>query len=94
MRRIPQAFHLMGHRITVKVISNAEWKYDDAMGIWEPSKNQISLRRQPRSMLRHTFWHEVTHAMLDVISHKLSGNEQFVDSIGGMLAQINDTAEY
>ncbi len=94
MRRVPHAFSVMGHRVTVRVYAAADWKHYGAVGLWEPSKNEISLLRQPRSLLRHAFWHEVTHAMLDIISHKLSRNEAFVDQVGGLLAQINDTAEF
>lgn len=94
MRRIPRAFRLMGHRITVRVVNRRDWKHPGALGLWEPDKGQILLLRQPRTMLRHTLWHEITHAMLDMMSHRLSSNEAFVDQLGGLLAQINDTAEH
>jgi hypothetical protein len=34
------------------------------------------------------------HAVLDAMSHKLARDEQFVDQVGGLLAQIMDTAEF
>ena len=94
MRRIPKSFQLMGHTITVQVIDKKDWKIEDASGYFDPDKNQILLLKQPRTQLRHTYWHEVTHAILYVMGHKLYGNESFVDQVGGLLAQIMDTAEF
>lgn len=95
MKRIPTAFQLLNHRITVQVIPKSQWPYEQELGWWDPSKNQILLMRQPRSQLRHVFWHEVSHAVLDLMGHsKLSGNEAFVDQMGGLLAQLMDSAEF
>lgn len=94
MRRIPKSFQLMGHTINVQVIDKKDWKIEDASGYFDPDKNQILLLKQPRTQLRHTYWHEVTHAILYVMGHKLYGNESFVDQVGGLLAQIMDTAEF
>jgi hypothetical protein len=94
MKYIPKSFKLMGHTITVKVISKKEWKYKDEWGWWDPSKNEILLVRQPRTQLSHSFWHECVHAILDMVGQtKLSADERLVDQIGGLLAQIMDTAE-
>lgn len=96
MRRIPRHFQLLNHRITVRVLSKSEWpaKYSDAVGVWDNSRTEILLLRQPRTQLRHCFWHEVTHAVLDMMGSKLSTNEAFVDAFGGLLAQLNDTTEF
>ena len=94
MRRIPKSFQLMGHTITVQLVDKKDWKYEDDLAYWDPDKNQISIMRQSRTQLRHTFWHETMHAVLDAMSHKLARDEQFVDQVGGLLAQIMDTAEF
>ena len=97
MKRIPKQFQLLNHRIAVRVLPKSEWpeKYNDAVGVWDNNKNEILLLKQPRTLLRHTFWHEATHALLDMTGHtKLSASESFVDSLGGLLAQLNDSTEF
>jgi hypothetical protein len=43
-------------------------------------------------MAEHTFCHELTHAILDLIKEdKLSKNEKFVDLFGGALHQALST---
>lgn len=93
MKRIPKSFKLMGHTITVQVIHRSNWEIEEASGYFDPDKNEILLLRQPRTIVLHTFYHEVTHAILYVMGHKLYGNESFVDQVGGLLAQLMDTAE-
>jgi hypothetical protein len=97
VKRIPRHFSLLNHTITVRVLSKSEWpaKYIDAVGVWDNNKNEILLLKQPRTLLRHTFWHEATHALLDMMGQsKLSTNEAFVDSLGGLLAQLMDSSEF
>jgi len=84
----------MAHTITIRVVNKSEWKYEGEWGWWDPSKLEILLCRQPRTQLRHSLWHEVVHAALDLMGeYKLSRDEGFVDRFGGLLAQIMDTAE-
>jgi len=95
MRRIPTSFQLMGHTIAVRVVPVADWPYPDADGFWDPGANEILLVEQPqRSQLWHTFWHEAVHACLDMMSHRLSHNERFVDQFGGLLAQLVASAKH
>ena len=97
MKRIPRHFQLLNHRITVRILPRSEWpaKYADAVGVWDNTKNEILLLKQSRTVLRHTFWHEATHALLDMMGQtKLSASESFVDSLGGLLAQLNDSTEF
>ena len=93
MKRIPKSFRLMGHTITVTVIPRKLWTFEDCVGLFDPATNSIYVLRQSKSQTAHSFWHEATHAMLFYLNHKLYGNEQFVDNIGGMIAQIIDSAE-
>lgn len=94
MRRIPKTFKLLSHTVNVRIIDKKDWKYKEDLAFWDPDKNEIWIMRQPRTQLRHTFWHEAMHAMLDTLSHRLARDEQFVDQMGGLLAQMMDTAEF
>jgi len=100
MKRIPKAFKLMGHTITVRVVNKRDWdaisdKYgiEDAVGYWSPRDQLILIKRGKPSLVVHTFWHEVTHAVLDSLNDKLSNNETFVDNFSGLLAQAVQTFE-
>lgn len=93
MKRIPKSFRLMGHTITVTVIPRNRWTFTDCVGFFDPTNNTISLMKQDRSILLHTCWHEITHAILHAMNHKLYSNEAFVDQMGGLIAQILDSAE-
>ncbi|CAB4130422.1 hypothetical protein UFOVP119_46 [uncultured Caudovirales phage] len=94
MKRVPSTFQLLAHTITVTVIEKRDWKWEDAVAYWNPANNTIELMRQPRTIMRHAFWHEVAHAVLDMMGQtKLSRNEVFVDAMGGLLAQMMDTAQ-
>jgi hypothetical protein len=99
--RIPNAFYLFGQRITV------EWRDDlvdgtDCVGMTRLRKNTIELQKgdgpqifRPRSQTEQTFWHELTHWILDLLGEtELSGNEKLIDSIGSLLHQAVTTMEY
>jgi hypothetical protein len=93
MKRVPSKFKLMGHTIKVQVISKKDWKKPDCVGEFSPETDTMTILRQSKSQTQHTFWHEATHAMLYIMGHKFYSNEAFVDQLGGLLAQIMDTAE-
>lgn len=101
MKRIPKTLQLLGHTIRIHVISKAHWealadKYEDiedAVAYWSPRDNVILIKRQPRSQMLHSLYHELTHAILDMMSNKLTHDEVFVDQFGGLLAQAMDTAK-
>lgn len=100
MKRIPKTLRLLGHVITVRVVSRRDWEeiaeendLEDALACWAPDKDLILIKRQTREQMLHAFYHELTHAVLDMLNDKLSHNEQFVDNFSGLLAQAMDTAE-
>jgi hypothetical protein len=93
VKRIPSSFELMGHKITVEIIPTKDWPHGECVGLYQPDKGRISILRQSKTQNAHVFWHEATHAMLYVMGHKLYSNEGFVDTLGGLIAQINSTAE-
>lgn len=100
MKRIPKTLRLLGHTITVRVVSKRDWEaieeendLEDAVACWTPDIDLILIKRQSKAQMLHAFYHELTHAVLDMLNDKLSFNEQFVDNFGGLLAQAMDTAE-
>ena len=93
---IPTTVPLMGHVIQVFVIPEAEWHYGaDCAGIWLPATHQIHISDAlDDSNKMHTFFHELLHAILDCMNHRLSRNEAFVDQLGGLLHQALAGATY
>lgn len=103
MKRIPKSYELLGHKITIRVCSTREWEAlcemcekieEDDYGVWFPDDNLIVIRRTKASLMWHTFWHETSHAVLDMMNSPLSNDEAFVDNLAGLLAQANATAKY
>jgi hypothetical protein len=84
---------LMGHTISVVVLRSKDWEHGDCVGLFEPDKKRISILRQSKTGDMHTFFHEATHAMMWVLGHRLYTDEQFSDSVGGLLAQLMASAK-
>lgn len=102
MKRIPKTFSLLGHTITIRVLSKRDWEAlaemseqidEEDFGAWFQSQNLILIRRTSRSLMMHTFVHELTHAVLDMMNSDLSFDEAFVDNFGGLLAQALGTSK-
>lgn len=91
--KIPKTFEILGHRVTVRWDSEIT---EDSHGKWNAGRSVIRLQSPSddwtRAMAEHTFCHELTHCILDLIGEeKLSKNEKFVDLFGGTLAQVLKT---
>lgn len=89
---IPRRFQIHNHRVRVKILAPAGWKRAkfpaDCVGIYDPTQHVIGLRKElGDTEMQQTFCHELTHALLDAMNHKLSFNEVFVDNLGSLLAQ-------
>lgn len=93
--KIPGSFYLMGSRYSVKIVPAKVWPFaDDEVGVFDPLSKTISLRKQERSGLEHTYLHELTHAILHAMNRdKLYMDESFVDVSSGLLHQALLTAE-
>lgn len=89
MNAIPSSVNLLGHTIVVTRIPMVEWPHgDDCVGIYDPLNQRIDLLAEyDGSRGLHTFMHELLHAALMVMNHKLAFDEKFVDTLGGLLAQ-------
>jgi len=86
---IPKRFQLHGHIVTVRILPLSKWPHTKrAVGIYEPGLHRIDLRGdQGDTELQQTFCHELIHALLDEMNHKLTHDEVFVDTLGSLLAQ-------
>lgn len=94
--KLPGVLPLMGHIIPVTLYSADEWPHgDDYIGIWDPNRLAIDLNAEvDGTKLEQVFFHELTHAVLDVMNHRLSRNEAFVDQFASLLHQAITGATY
>lgn len=92
--RIPCSFRLLAHTIHVKAIPASKWKHTDCVGIYQADKQQIEVKDGPGTMPGHILCHEITHAILSAMGHKLNNDEAFVDNFSGLLHQALSTAKY
>jgi hypothetical protein len=93
MKRIPSSFKVVGHTVKVSVVPASKWTRKDCVAYFDPEKSVILIKRRSASLNRQAFWHEAIHAALSAINHKLYADEVFVDNLGGLIAQILETAE-
>lgn len=91
---IPRKVQLMGHTVAVSVVTPKEWKHKGCVGYFDPANSLIAIKRARPSQMAHVFFHELTHAILALMSHDLYEDETFVDSFGGLLAQALSSAKY
>lgn len=96
MIRIPSSVPMMGHTIKVITYAADTWPHgDDCVGMWEPATHQISLHGSlTGTALEQVFFHELTHAALTLMSHKLSHSEVFVDTLASLFHQALSGARY
>jgi hypothetical protein len=91
---IPSQFQILGHTITVEIIPLDEWEHSDCTAYYAPERDKIYVRaHHTESLMKHAFWHEVMHAMFNLLNRDtLYKREVLVDNLGAVLAQILDTA--
>lgn len=93
---IPHTFKLMAHTWTVEHIHGKFAAPDGDMCQGFCDFYALTIRvnvDHPPSMVTHIFMHEIMHAVLWSLGSELADNENFVDSVGGALAQVMETAE-
>jgi hypothetical protein len=101
MKRIPKSFRMGSHKFDVVRMPSDELNAlagRDVYALFYPDRLTVYVQKPTRSIkasvLLQSFWHEVAHAMLWVISHKDWTNEKVVDLLGHALKQLHDTAEF
>ena len=89
---LPKTFKVFDHTCHIKPTPGLMEK-QHAFGMWvEKDLTMYIDTDTPESLVVHTLWHEIMHAVLDLTGHsKLSHNERFVDCMGGALAQVIKT---
>lgn len=92
--RIPKSLKLMGHTVKVECLPPAKWKQKECVGYFSPRDMKIAVLKRPGTGTEHAFTHELTHAMLYCMGHALYEDEQFVDTLGGLLHQAMNSAKY
>lgn len=84
----------MAHKIKVKAVSAEKWKHKDCVGFYDYEHQLIKVKDGPGTMPGHILCHEVLHACLTAMGHKLNSDEAFVDNLSGLLWQAMSTAKY
>lgn len=98
MNKIPKKFHVGGQDMQVNVVERCE--NDNlgnccvACGIVEVA-NTFNGKYQSEGCKLNTFFHELTHAILDTMGeNELSANEKFVTTFSGFLTEAVRSFEY
>lgn len=93
--RIPSSFRLLAHTVKVKRVPQTRWKHKDCVAWYADETHSITLREGAKDTdTGHAFCHELIHACLTAMGHKLNNDEAFVDNIAGLIHQALETAKY
>lgn len=97
---IPSSFEILGNKITI-VFNDPTLAQNGELGLCDFNHNRILIstnhkgQKIPDDVSKHTYWHEVAHAMLHHMGEtELRDNEKFVDLLGGMIYQVLKTSVY
>lgn len=97
---IPKEFKLNGKKITVE-FNDDYCEQEGLLGEADFTQKIITLtakegnKRLPKSEVVSTFYHELTHLILDAANrHKLKYNEDFVDTVGLLLYEFERTKKF
>lgn len=101
MKRIPKTFRLGSHKFDVIRLPADELERlagTPVYALFIPDRLVVYVQTKDKSIkqsvLIQSFWHEVSHALLWVQSHKDFTNEKVVDQLGHALKQFHDTVEF
>jgi hypothetical protein len=98
--RIPKKFKLLG--TTYKVVwDDQKMANMNLYGLCDYSRSEITLSTKDglnnlsKDKILDTFYHERTHAILDMMNEReLSANEKFVDVFSKLLRQAVESEKY
>ncbi len=108
MKRIPKAFNMGPHRITVSVVSiegmnqvckRLGMEQDAPYGLCVFAESHIYVQKPrkgfPKRNQLHAFWHEYFHMLFYQASReRLARDEMLVDQCGGLHLQAIQSAEF
>lgn len=97
---IPKSIQIGNHKYTIHMLKQMPRK--GVMGAVQYNLGTIQLAthsstttaRYSPSRLQETFWHEVTHAILHDMGHKLHTNERFVTDFSSRLSKAISSAKF
>lgn len=94
---VPKSFQLMGHTYKVKAVKKVD--KEGSCGDIVHATKTIRLKEPNKDftldMVEETFFHELTHAILDeTMYNQLSDDEVFVERIGRALHQAFKSFKY
>jgi hypothetical protein len=95
---IPTTFTLGGLKFNIQLVDDID---DTGLGRALNCLGDIKISKHfhgrdiPENSMERTFYHELTHAILDEIGFKsMSDNEQFVDTFSAMLYQFEQIKSF
>ena len=97
--QIPKSFNLSSHHYNVRLTQAMPGRghmgeVDYALRTVTIATNSNLTGRSFKSEeIDDTFWHEVTHAILKDMGHKLWNNERFVTRFANRLTEVINTAK-
>jgi 2-hydroxy-3-keto-5-methylthiopentenyl-1-phosphate phosphatase len=98
--KIPKTFKLFGTTYNI-VWDNDRLNDRNEYGLCDYSRseiilsNTIGVKKLSDDKIMDTYYHEKTHAILDMMNEgELSSNEKFVDVFSKLLRQSDETSEF
>lgn len=97
--RIPSTLKVGKQDYEVRVVRNSPRagtmgciSYD--RGVIYVARYSSDDRRYSKRDMEDTFWHELTHAILKDMGHKLESDERFVTAFASLLTHAVNTAKF
>lgn len=98
---IPKKFTVLNHTFKVRMVDNIVTNGEVRLGECCKDLCVVDIATHshtdpiPDSVMEHTFFHEITHVILDIMGEeRLSSDEKFVDVFSGLLHQVIKTSKY
>jgi hypothetical protein len=100
MKRIPSSFQIgsLTFKVTRATAEEMEKRAGiPAYGLFLPDSQEILVHKSGKecsaALASQSFYHELGHAILWVMSHRDQKNEKVVDQLGHILKQFSDSAK-
>ena len=95
LTNLPTSCEIIGNTIAIKYVrSLTDHDGTGCDGLWTPGKLSIQIDAGLcEDAMWATLFHEIFHAVLDMLGNDLSKDEAFVESVGQIWAQVYKTLE-